>query len=193
MNTIDDLLKMYARLEHERRLTNMSIGSEQAQAMLKDQLRTVNTFRNVLRTEEELIASLHKQEELIRQVEGNARIHLKISATASARIQLVKVNPDALDHLVVQNASQAPIAKPPGYWMDRIARGAFFFWPKKLRVFEEIIADYRHEMIEAEAKRAPARRLRTLRFQHWGGFILSLIDEIASGLLGKIVKVLKGN
>ena len=33
-----------------------------------------------------------------------------------------------------------PTAKPPGYLMARIARGVFFLAPKRLRVFEEIVA-----------------------------------------------------
>lgn len=85
------------------------------------------------------------------------------------------------------------IAMPPGYWMDRIAAVVFFLSRKKRRVFEEIVADYRHEMIEAEATRAPAHRLLMLRLQHWAGFIASLIDEFLSGVVGRVVKVLKGN
>lgn len=87
-----------------------------------------------------------------------------------------------------------PLAMPPGYWMDRIARGIFFFSPKTIeRVFEEIVADYRHETIEAEAKGRSAGTMRRIKAQHWGGFIIAVLEELAGGVVGKIVKVLKGS
>jgi hypothetical protein len=82
------------------------------------------------------------------------------------------------------------LAMPPGLWMSRIARGVFFFSPKTVeRVFEEIIADYRHEMLEAEWKGRTAD-LRWLRVQYWGAFIKSLITELAAGSLGRIIRAL---
>jgi hypothetical protein len=86
------------------------------------------------------------------------------------------------------------ITMPPGYWMKRIANGLFFFSPKTVeRVFGEIIADYRHEMIEAEAKRKPPAEMRWLRIRHWGGFLLAVFEEMYLGTVGKIVKVFKGS
>lgn len=85
------------------------------------------------------------------------------------------------------------IAMPPGYWMERIATTVFFFSPRTVdRVFGESVADYRHEMIKAEAKGASSATLRKLRLQHWGGFFIALVEELAGGVVGKIVKVLKG-
>ena len=84
------------------------------------------------------------------------------------------------------------LAMPPGLWMSRIARAVFFFSPKTVeRVFEEIIADYRHEMIQAEAAGRTAD-LHWLRVQYWGAFIKSLIVELSAGSLGKIIRALTG-
>lgn len=85
------------------------------------------------------------------------------------------------------------IARPPGYWMTRVAGVLFFFSPKTAeRVFGEIVAHYRHEMIEAEASgKSPSKMF--LRFRHWGGFVLALIAELSSGFLGKIIRAFKGS
>jgi len=83
------------------------------------------------------------------------------------------------------------ITMPPGYMMERVLRWVFFFSRKTPRIFNEVVADYRHEMIEAEASGRTSDLLR-LRIQHWGGFIKSLIIELAAGNLGKIIKALTG-
>lgn len=84
------------------------------------------------------------------------------------------------------------ITMPPGYRMERVARWIFFFSPKTFRrVSEEIVADYRHEMVEAIGKGAPKAELRRLQFQHWGGFILVVLDSLVSGVVGKLVKLVK--
>lgn len=84
------------------------------------------------------------------------------------------------------------LAMPPGIWMSRIARGVFFFSPRTVeRVFEEIIADYRHEMFEAEWRGRTAD-LRWLRIQYWGAFIKSVIAELAVGSLGRLIRALTG-
>lgn len=92
-----------------------------------------------------------------------------------------------------QEAQARRVAMPPGFWMARIARGVFFLSPKTVeRVFEEIIADYRHEMVKAEAKHLATAEMRWLRVQHWGGFLLALLNQLSVGILGKIIRALGG-
>ena len=80
------------------------------------------------------------------------------------------------------------VALPPGYLMERIASLLFFFSPKTVdRVFGETIADYRHEMIEAEAKGKPRKWLRV---QYWTGFSISVVLELVNSTLGKLVRML---
>jgi hypothetical protein len=86
------------------------------------------------------------------------------------------------------------IDMPPGYGMEQVARWVFFFSPKTFRrISEEIIADYRHELVEAEGQGKSEAELRTLKIQHWGGFVLSIISELYCGILGKLVKVFTGS
>jgi hypothetical protein len=86
------------------------------------------------------------------------------------------------------------IAMPPGYRMERAARWLFFFSRKTFRrISEEIIADYRHELVEAEARGQSNAEQRALKIQHWGGFLLAVVDELWSGIVGKIVKAFKGS
>ena len=80
------------------------------------------------------------------------------------------------------------VALPPGYWMGRIASLMFFFSPNTVdRVFGAHVADYRHEMIEAEAKGKPTKWLRV---QYWTGFAISVVLELANSTLGKLVRML---
>lgn len=46
-------------------------------------------------------------------------------------------------------------------------------------------------MIEAEARGASNAELRTLKVQHWGGFIFSVLRSVPGGILGQIAKALR--
>lgn len=120
------------------------------------------------------------------------------SDTVSATATVHGLRPNSIDTTSgvgtpTISVSPRPIAMPPGYWMERVAGVAFFFAPKTFRrISEETIADYIHEMIKAEARGDGLRAIRRLRLQHWGGFVIALFDELLTGLVGRIVKALKG-
>ena len=125
-----------------------------------------------------LAAELRAQEERL----------LELEAARKKILAQIRHDVDAAAAMVFR-----PIATPPGYWMERVAGAIFFFAPKTVeRVFSEIVADYRHEMIASEAKGASKAELRKLKIQHWGGFIIAVFDELLMGVLGRIVKVFKG-
>jgi hypothetical protein len=98
-----------------------------------------------------------------------------------------------LEQLIQDQERASKIALPPGYWMERVAGTLFFFSPKTVeRVFHEIIGAYQHEIIKAEAAGARRSRLLSLRVQYWGGFLWSIVDKVAFGFVGKIMKAIKG-
>jgi len=119
---------------------------------------------------------------------GRRNISEEDTVTASATVVPSGAEAEAAVRLPVR-----VIAMPPGYLMARIARSVFFFSPRTVeRVFEEIIADYRHEMVKGEASGKSTRELHAMRIQHWGGFIIAVVLEIAEGTVGRIWKALKG-
>jgi hypothetical protein len=84
------------------------------------------------------------------------------------------------------------VALPPGHTMACVGRWLFFFSRHGLRVCEEIVGDYRFEMVEAEARGRPIAERRALCVHYWGRFALSALDLLLSGTIGKLFKVLKG-
>jgi len=104
-----------------------------------------------------------------------------------------KYGPVVVARYTRPSAKPARIAMPPGHSMTRIAELIFFFSPKtRQRIFEEIVADYRCEMVDAEAKECPPATMRRIRAQYWGAFVIAIALELATGVVGRIVKALKG-
>ena len=141
-----------------------------------------------------------------RPIVGNAAlIEQGDTVTAAATVELPNVpKPHVLRPRSVRstNSFGTPTIKPqpksrivraPGHWMERVAYGFFFFSPKTFKRFgEENIADYRNEMVEAEARGDSPLALHLLRAQHWGGFFFCVLGKLVDGVLGRIVKAFRG-
>jgi hypothetical protein len=100
---------------------------------------------------------------------------------------------ESIGEAMLAEHKERAVEMPPGYRMQRVARVLFFFASKGTRrVFEEIVADYRYEMLDAEAKGATRGDLRMLVLRHWIGFVRAAADVVVRGLVAPIVKILKG-
>lgn len=159
--------------------------AEQIAALMRDFASTRNAAAHYY-------AIHHRDADIVLDRQQYDKIIKLYGAVREAESGTVNADVDAVLGDVSIEARVSRIQMPPGYWMDRIARSVFFFSPKTIeRIFEEIVGDFRHEMIKAEA-RGDLRAMRRLRLQHWGGFIIALIEQLLEGLVGRIIKALKG-
>lgn len=140
----------------------------------------------------------------IRPIKGNVAVTLRASGTLTSRPSKIAKSPVYVyashpddDHSEKCGGSVPPpprrIALPPGYMMERVIRSVFFFARTTPRMFEEVLADYQHDMLKAEAHGATAAALWRLRVKYWGALIWMLVGELPADVLGKILgKVIRG-
>jgi hypothetical protein len=208
---LEDLARAVAAAERadadERAFAWLPASSVQMMAEIERALYATHGVNSVL--DAERIAAL------VREVEGarNTSAHFHAVPDYSDHLVLVRQQYDKLlklslalhptevgtvdadvDSPIDDDSIEASVRvqTPPGYWMERIARMLCFFSPKGFRVYEETVGDYRWEMIDAEAKRRGRGTMRELQFRHWGGFIGVVVEQLLTGLVGRIIKALKG-
>jgi hypothetical protein len=140
------------------------------------------------------VAVSHEEALPITPVKGGQEANDVASRSGTVTFDSTDVRFDAVKHIY---GGAKPVGKkiamPPGHGMERTAKFIFFFAPKRLRrILEEAVGDYRHEMVKAEADRRPAPELRLLRVQHWGGFFISVFDELLDSIVGRIIRAYQG-
>lgn len=86
--------------------------------------------------------------------------------------------------------SPPKIEMPPGLRMLKFAR--FVFSPATVEnVFEQIVADYQHEIFEALVRGENGKMVAAITARHWWGFLLSVAASLATSI-GKVIKAAKG-
>ncbi len=120
-----------------------------------------------------------EKEELLLRIEEQQAIRL---ASLKARLR---------DEVALLSNAVAKSMPRPDNWMNRLGSFLFFFSRAGRRVTEECVADYRHEMVEAEAKGWSKRQKLLLHVRHWGGFAICVIDRLRTGIVGWIITTLK--